>query len=65
MRKVREKIAIIASMVCVATSSLAITAEAGVSLPPAGNAKKGINQPFQHSYRVIKFNFCNKIQIAN
>lgn len=53
MRKVREKIAIIASMVCVATSSLAITAEAGVSLPPAGNAKKGINQPFQHGYRVI------------
>lgn len=53
MRKVREKIAIIASMVFVATSSLAITAEAGVSLPPAGNAKKGINQPFQHGYRVI------------
>lgn len=53
MRKMREKIAIIAATVCVVTSSLAITTKAGVSLPPTGDATKGANQPFQHGYRAI------------
>ncbi|MGG5462091.1 endo-beta-N-acetylglucosaminidase [Clostridium sp. B9] len=53
MRRMRERIAIIAATVCVVTSSLAMTTKAGVSLPPTGEAAKGANQPFQHGYRSI------------